>query len=176
MKPLTETWYNKQSRYDKIMKLKVKPIYRREEPKPQGHKASKSSLHSLEKSGRSKSKESRLDKIMKLKVHKPKVGSVLKHYQPLKESRRSITRKEASNPILELKKCKEAMRKQEKLIDKEDRLWKVFEKEREMRLKLKERKEGREYSRERSLERRFDNMVQRELKKIQEQKEFNERK
>jgi hypothetical protein len=43
------------------------------------------------------------------------------------------------------------MRKQEKLIEKEDRLWKVFEREREMRFKLKERMDSQEYQRERSL-------------------------
>jgi hypothetical protein len=35
---------------------------------------------------------------MKLKVHKPKVDSTLKHYQPLKESRKN--RENRCSPIL----------------------------------------------------------------------------
>ena len=67
------------------------------------------------------------------------------------------------------------MRKQAKQEEKEDRLWKVFERERELRLKEKSRRQKSDYKREISIEKKFDGLVQKELQKIQNRKEIEER-
>ena len=71
-----------------------------------------------------------------------------------------------------MKRCKDVIRKEQKQEEKEERLWKVFERERELRMKQKNSKSKMSYEKERSLEKRFDSLVQKELRRIQEQKEL----
>lgn len=81
-----ESKYNKESRYDKIMKLKTKTVTKKKSDTRGSYlNSSKASFRSSASSiERSQSKESRYDKIMKLKVQKPKADSTLKNYQPVK--------------------------------------------------------------------------------------------
>jgi len=80
--------YNKESRYDKIMRLKVKPTFNEEKRNDRTKKSvlsnSMSSIGSRDKNreNKSKNKFNRLDKIMQIKVVKPKVNSTLTYYQP----------------------------------------------------------------------------------------------
>jgi hypothetical protein len=54
---------------------------------------------------------------MKLKVYKPKADSTLKNYQPSKENKKIIHKENIdNNSIIELKKCRETLKKQEKQI------------------------------------------------------------
>lgn len=78
--------------------------------------------------------------------------------------------------MLELKKCKDKIRKENKQEDKEDRMWKVFERERDLRLKQKRSREEEEYRREISMEKRLDRLVQKELLRMQNEKELEDRK
>jgi hypothetical protein len=83
-------------------------------------------------SGREESKEnrmknkSRLDKIMNIKVSKPHVASTLSNYEP-KQGARSIQKEKKENVIKEWKESQTKIRRSKEQEEKEDRLWKVFE-------------------------------------------------
>lgn len=109
--------YNKETRYEKIMKLKVKPAINQRSYLNSSKVSMNSSVSSVDRSH--SKQESRLDRIMKLKVNKPKVDSTLKNYQVVKGQRRSASKENINdNSILELKKCKQIIKKQEKQADK----------------------------------------------------------
>ena len=79
--------YGKETRYDKIMKLKVKPVYNRTRREDRNKNSVLSSSVSScgspsAKENMSRNKLNRLDKIMKIKVAKPKVNSTLTYYEP----------------------------------------------------------------------------------------------
>ena len=108
---------------------------------------------------------------MKLRVTKPQIQSTLKYYQPPKSTKKQIKPKSIDdNSVLLFKECKQKLSQQKKQADKEDRLWKVFEREREIRVRNEKKNKEKQYEREMSMERRFDNFVKKELKKIEEQK------
>lgn len=102
--------YNKVSRFDKIMKLKVqKPDPNREKSRRNSYM--QSSLNSSFNSSldgsfadfstktphkQSEKKLTRYEKIMKLKVSKPQVQSTLKNYKPEKSSKKLINSKDSS--------------------------------------------------------------------------------
>ncbi len=174
--------YAKQTRYDKIMKLKVKPAYqegRRDD------RAKKSVLdHSFSSSGtaRENSKENhranrtnRLDRIMQIKVSKPKVNSTLTHYEP-RQGSKSAPKEKRDSVVKEWKECQSKLRKTREQEEKEERLWRVFERERELRCKLRKEAEEREYKEKRRKEQRFESMVNKELSKIEREREVVKRK
>lgn len=142
------------------------------DPRSSYLQSSRSSITSLSSGGnKSVKKESRLEKIMKLKVSKPQTQSTLKHYEPVKRQKSQVNKENTDyNSVLEMKRCKDIIKKEHKQGNKEDRLWKVFERERELRLKQKMSRDKSSYEKEASLEKRFDSLVQKELKKIQHQK------
>jgi hypothetical protein len=85
--------YNKESRYDKIMRLKVKPKFNEEKRNDRTKKSvlsnSFSSIGSRDENqeNKSRNKFNRLEKIMQIKVVKPKVNSTLTYYQPKQGSK-----------------------------------------------------------------------------------------
>lgn len=114
---------------------------------------------------------------MNLKVKKPEVSSTLKHYQPETKSKLEVKgRNLEDNEILLMKECKQKMKKMEKQTMKEDRLWRMFERERELRVKEKQKNDRRRYTQERSNEKRFESLVSKELKSIEIKSELKERK
>jgi hypothetical protein len=82
--------YGRETRYDKIMKLRVKPAFRETRRDDRTKKSvldsSCSSAGSEDKENRVRNK-SRLDRIMNIKVAKPRVASTLVHYQPRQGAR-----------------------------------------------------------------------------------------
>ena len=115
------------------MKLEVKPkTAKKVDPRNSYLQSSRVSQASISSAGnRSVKKESRLDKIMKLKVSKPNTQSTLKNYQPMKKEKLTSNKENTDyNSVLEMKKCKDVIKKEQRQEEKEDRLWKVFERER----------------------------------------------
>lgn len=66
---------------------------------------------------------------MQIKVVKPKVNSTLIHYEPRQGNKHSIVEKRES-AVKDWKECQSKIRKAKEQEEKEDRLWKVFERER----------------------------------------------
>ena len=85
---------------------------------------------------------------MQIKVVKPKVNSTLNYYQPKQGNKSTILQKRES-AVKEWKECQNKVRKVKDQEEKEDRLWKVFERERELRMKLKKDAEERSYKEQR---------------------------
>lgn len=76
--------YARETRYDKIMRLKVKPTRgegARERNKQSVLEGSRSSTGSADKENRTRN-QSRLERIMGLKIAKPQVASTLNNYRP----------------------------------------------------------------------------------------------
>ena len=65
---------------------------------------------------------------MKLKISKPSAQSTLKNYQPVKREKMMSSDKENNdyNSVIEMKRCKDIIKKEQRQTEKEDRLWKVF--------------------------------------------------
>ena len=96
-KSFTST-YNQETRYDRIMKLKVKPHFNEMHKNDRNKKSvlgnSFSSCSSRgNRESKSRNKENRLDKIMQIKVVKPKVNSTLNYYQPKQGNKSKIIQK-----------------------------------------------------------------------------------
>jgi hypothetical protein len=104
---------------------------------------------------------------MQIKVVKPKVSSTLAYYQPKQGSKSKVMERREST-VKEWKECQSKVRKVREQEDKEDRLWKVFERERELRMKLKKNAEERTYKEQRRKEQRFESIVSREVSKIEQ--------
>ena len=123
---------------------------------------------------------------MNIKVNKPRVNSTLKNYRPRRvdttmnmssSSKKSLNHSKSidRSSFLENRECRKSIKKMEKQEDKEDRLWKVFERERDIRLKESRKREEREYKDQRRKEKKFEKLVERELGKIHSQKEVQKR-
>ena len=112
---------------------------------------------------------------MQIKVSKPSVRSTLSNYHPRKGSK-SVSKEKQTSYIREWKECQTRIKKQKDQEEKEDRLWKVFEREREIRYKLKKAAEEREYNEQRRKEKRFEGMVAKELGRIEREREISKRK
>jgi hypothetical protein len=63
---------------------------------------------------------------MNIKVNKPKVASTLMHYEP-KQGVRPLPKEKMECTIKEWKECERKIKKSVDQEEKEDRLWKVFE-------------------------------------------------
>ena len=66
---------------------------------------------------------------MQIKVVKPKVNSTLSYYEPKQGNKSKVIQKRESI-VKEWKECQTKAKKVRDQEDKEDRLWKVFERER----------------------------------------------
>lgn len=96
------------------MKLEVKPqTSNKIDPRNSYLQSSRVSYASVSSVGsKSIKKETRLDKIMKLKVSKPQTQSTLKNYQPVRRERAASNKENTDyNPVLEMKRCKDVIRK-----------------------------------------------------------------
>lgn len=93
--------YNKETRYDRIMRLKVKPTFdkmdREIRNKQSVLSSSMSSCSSRDnKENKSRNKLNRFEKIMQIKVAKPKVNSTLIYYEPKQGNKQSIIERRES--------------------------------------------------------------------------------
>lgn len=173
--------YNKETRYDRIMKLKVKPRFNDLERNDRNKKSvlsnsfSSCSSRGANRESKFRNKENRLDKIMQIKVVKPKVNSTLNYYQPKQGNKSTILQKRES-AVKEWKECQNKVKKVKDQEEKEDRLWKVFERERELRMKLKKEADERSYKDQRRKEKRFESLVSKEVQKIEKERELGKRK
>lgn len=103
------------------MKLEVKPkTVKKVDPRNSYLQSSRVSQASISSAGNKSIKnESRLDKIMKLKVSKPNTQSTLKNYQPVKREKVASNKENTDyNSVLEMKKCKDFIRKEQKQEEK----------------------------------------------------------
>ena len=163
------------------MRLKVKPhlnVTKRNDRNKKSVLSSNSvslgSSRDENRENRSKNKYNRLEKIMQIKVVKPKVNSTLSYYQPRQSDKSKIVEKRES-AVKEWKECQTKVRKVREQEDKEDRLWRVFERERDLRMKLKKNCDERMYKEERRKEQRFENIVSKEVHKIEKDRELVKR-
>lgn len=96
--------YARETRYDKIMKLKVKPAFKEEKKVDRTKKSVLENSFSSCGSEREESKEnrvrnkSRLDRIMNIKITKPNVASTLTNYEP-RQGFRSISKERKESVV-----------------------------------------------------------------------------
>lgn len=74
------------------------------------------------------------------------------------------------------KECKQKLRRAQRQEEEENKLWKSFEREREIRIKEDQKVAERVEKREREVEKRLERMVEKELRKIETESELEKRK